>query len=314
MRLYPDVVDAFANESGRLRTAASRHSYREVARMVQSTCPDRLAWNWTRDDVLGFLGQPGLAANTVTTRASILTGIFGWATFHGLIPHDPTVGIKYAIRPGHGNVRTGNWLTDSQVAELLELHPVDTARERRDRMIIVIGLFSGLRATELAGARWDALSRDMAMIRVHGKGRKVIDLPLPEQLTDELGRWRTEATGEVILPTFRSVTRARIQAAGPADRETTMLDRSVSYSVIRCAVAAAGALIGVPSLAAHDLRRSYAGWLDSTGMDIRAIRDLMRHSSVGVTERYLAANPHRTAKALVGLRRDLGTPPRLHAA
>lgn len=304
MKLYPDVVDRFIAESGRIRTAPSARSYVMPCRQLQRTDPDRLAWAWTRDDVLAYLGRPGLAPKTVSTRRTVVQSVFGWAAYRGLIPTDPSAGIEYAVRPGHGNVRAGNWLTDDQVTGLLAGMPTDTARQRRDRMILVVGFNSGLRRMELVKLMWDDLTPDFATLRVAGKGRKVVRMPLPEQLTEELAVWRREAAGPAVLPSGaqRAVATWR-DGRTPSSTWSLVLDHPAGIDTIRRVVHAAGERVGVPDLAPHDMRRSFAGWLDSTGLDIRAIRDLMRHSSVVQTERYLAANPNRARAALAGVRR-----------
>jgi integrase len=47
------------------------------------------------------------------------------------------------------------------------------------------------------------------------------------------------------------------------------------------------AMIGLPTLAAHDLRRSYAHLGFEAGVPITQISILLGHSSVAVTQRYL---------------------------
>ena len=48
-----------------------------------------------------------------------------------------------------------------------------------------------------------------------------------------------------------------------------------------------GKLIGVPGLAPHDLRRTYAHLGYQAGVPITQIKELLGHASVATTQRYL---------------------------
>lgn len=63
-------------------------------------------------------------------------------------------------------------------------------------------------------------------------------------------------------------------------------DRLSAVSVFRI-VRQHGALIGVPKLAAHDLRRTYASLGFEAGVPITQISRLLGHSSIETTQRYL---------------------------
>ena len=48
----------------------------------------------------------------------------------------------------------------------------------------------------------------------------------------------------------------------------------------------------------HGLRHSYASELQARGVDLATIRDLLGHSSVAITDRYLHTAPGRLAEAV----------------
>jgi integrase/recombinase XerC len=56
---------------------------------------------------------------------------------------------------------------------------------------------------------------------------------------------------------------------------------------------------GLGDVAPHDLRRSVAGALQQNGVSIDKISRLLRHSNVGVTERYLSRLPQPNEGALL---------------
>lgn len=65
---------------------------------------------------------------------------------------------------------------------------------------------------------------------------------------------------------------------------------------------------GLPHIRLHDLRRSYASWLLQGGADLGAVRDLLGHSSITMTSRYVGTSEKhlsQTVKSLpsLGLKR-----------
>jgi integrase len=59
--------------------------------------------------------------------------------------------------------------------------------------------------------------------------------------------------------------------------------------VIWCVVQGYAAAIGVPKLAPHDLRRTYAKLCRAAGDDLEQIQLLLGHASIAPTERYLGS-------------------------
>lgn len=57
-------------------------------------------------------------------------------------------------------------------------------------------------------------------------------------------------------------------------------------------------LAGLPNIRFHDLRRSYGTWLLQGGADLAAIRDLLGHSSIAMTSRYLGSSPSDLRRAI----------------
>ncbi|MEM6530410.1 MAG: tyrosine-type recombinase/integrase, partial [Chloroflexota bacterium] len=65
----------------------------------------------------------------------------------------------------------------------------------------------------------------------------------------------------------------------------------LSTDAIWVIVNRSSAMAGVGHVAPHDLRRSVAGALQESGVPIDKISQLLRHSNVAVTERYLSKLP-----------------------
>lgn len=98
-------------------------------------------------------------------------------------------------RPGleHALLSPANWsqqslprgLSSEQVQQVLKACPT-TPTGVRDRAILLLLIRLGLRAGDVAGLHSSDLCFDTATIRVSGKGRREVRLPLPQDVGDAL--------------------------------------------------------------------------------------------------------------------------------
>jgi integrase len=58
---------------------------------------------------------------------------------------------------------------------------------------------------------------------------------------------------------------------------------------------------GLPHIRYHDLRRSYATWLLQRGSDLGSVRDLLGHSTIAMTSRYVGSDMKTLSKAVKSL-------------
>ncbi|MCZ2127423.1 MAG: site-specific integrase [Anaerolineales bacterium] len=164
---------------------------------------------------------------------------------------------------------------------LAELLCGDDLKGRRDWIILGLLLGAGLRRDELARLTFDAMRRQPTkggkvrdVLEVIGKGNKTRVIPIKPILADRLRKWRDEVGGGNIA---RSLTKG-------ADKK---IGKSLSAVGIFKIVAEYGAMIGIPELAPHDARRTYAQLGYEAGIPITQISVLLGHSTVAVTQKYL---------------------------
>jgi integrase/recombinase XerC len=153
---------------------------------------------------------------------------------------------------------------------------------KRDRAILELLYASGLRVSELTGLNLADMDRKELMLRVRGKGSKERIIPYgrkAEQALEAYGPTRDE-----ILR--KAGSRGTPQAVFLNHFGTRLTPRSVARIVKKYV-----RLINVNwDLHPHSLRHAFATHLLADGADLRAIQELLGHSSLSTTQRYTHAS------------------------
>jgi integrase len=170
------------------------------------------------------------------------------------------------------------WLSAIQVQQMTSLCD-ETLEGRRDWIVLGLLLGAGLRREELAQLDFDALKRQPAksgrmrdVLEVTGKGNKTRVIPISQKLGDALRAWR-----EIVGP-------GRVARSLGMSKQ---LGSSMSAVAIFQLVNKYGARIGIPELAPHDLRRTYAQLGYEAGVPLTQISVLLGHANVATTQKYL---------------------------
>ena len=152
----------------------------------------------------------------------------------------------------------------------------------RDRAILELLYASGLRVSELTGLNRDDVDRKNLMLRVIGKGNKERIIPYGAKAEEALGRyWPIRAK---LLA--RSGKGADGRAVFLNHTGRRMGNRSVARVVKKYV-----RLMNVNwDLHPHSLRHAFATHLLADGADLRAIQELLGHSSLSTTQRYTHAS------------------------
>ncbi len=172
------------------------------------------------------------------------------------------------------------------VAALLDRIPASTPLELRDRAMFELAYASGLRAEELVTLDVDDVDFDAEEVRVEGKGAKTRVVP----------------TGEAALRTLaRYVERARGVLLARPDEAALFLSktgRRLSTSDVRRRLRVWTRKAGMQaSVSPHALRHSFATHLLDGGADLRAIQELLGHSSISTTQIYTRVESARLKRA-----------------
>jgi len=236
----------------------------------------------------GRLSEHGNGAPTVARKLAAARALFRALREHGIIEQNPA-DLVSAPKRGHGLPRV---LAVEEVASLLDRIPASTPLELRDRAMFELGYASGLRAEELVKLDEGSVDFDAEEVRVEGKGAKTRSVPAGESalrtLRDYVERGR---------PPLAANARAAA-AAPPTALFLSKSGRRLSTSDVRRRLrvwARHSAVAG--RVHPHALRHSFATHLLDGGADLRAIQELLGHSSISTTQIYTRVESARLKRA-----------------
>lgn len=149
------------------------------------------------------------------------------------------------------------------------------AQSPRDRLIILLGLRTGLRVSELVKLTVDDIDVAGGELLVRaGKGDKDRMVPVPSDALRELEKWiGLRASG----PVFE-----RLGNRGRPSKSPHLSTRTVELMIL--AVAERAGI--VKHITPHKMRHTYATELLRHGADIREIQELLGHANLATTEIY----------------------------
>lgn len=160
----------------------------------------------------------------------------------------------------------------------------------RDRAILLLLARLGLRAGDVLNMRVDDIAWDEGTLRVCGKGRREIRLPLPQDAGDALLKYLSLARPRV------AHERVFLRSSAPYRPFKTSCAIS---DVVRLALKRAG-IADAPSRGANLLRHSAATSMLRAGASLDAIGTVLRHRSVDTTAHY--------AKVDIGMLQQIAQP------
>lgn len=217
------------------------------------------------------LHRAGLEKSSVARK---LSAVRAWLQ-HAVREERITANPGRDVKPPRIPRKLPRHLTVDEVFALLDRIPVDDFAGARDRAILELLYAAGLRVGELAALDLEDVDLASGLVRVMGKGRKERIVPFGSKASGAIRRWlETAATvrgrgseGEAL---FLNVRGGRL-----TDRSVRrILDRRLSEAALAARVSP------------HALRHSFATHLLGAGADLRAIQELLGHSSLSTTQRY----------------------------
>ena len=240
----------------------------------------------TREQVRGYLDQLRTSRHRPSSRARAFVAVREFLAHlkeAGFSPRDVSAGLD-APKKGLALPKT---LTEDAVRRLVSSVCGTTPRDLRDRAMLEMLYGSGLRVSELCDLSVGDFIADADLIRCFGKGSKERFVPVGVEEGRALAR-------------YLSGGRGAFDRTGGAERHMflTRLGRGFTrmgvFKMLKERAAAAGLDPAVVS--PHVLRHCFATHLLAHGADIRAIQEMLGHSSIATTQIYTHVDQTRFAE------------------
>ncbi len=225
-------------------------------------------------DFLNRLYQRKLQKTSVARKLACLRTFFKFLVHDGRLKSNPAELISSPRLPK----KLPSYLGEEEAAAVVEMPQGSSLKDLRDRAILELLYASGLRVRELVGLNDENLDMPEHLVRVFGKGKKQRIVPFGEYAAraldtylskrDRVGLAQTEDSGHI--PVFVSLRGRRLNARD--------VQRLVEKTRTR-----------LPSgrrFTTHTLRHTFATHLLERGADLRAIQELLGHSSLATTQKY----------------------------
>ena len=206
-----------------------------------------------------------LRPSTVSRRLSVLATFYRTCVIDQIIEHSPA---EYVRRPHVPAESPTLGLSHLQFEAMLTAGR-DSSNDNDFALVAMLGLL-GLRVFEATGSDVQALgeARGHRVLTVHGKGDKVVAVPLPPAVGRAIDRAVADRTAGPILLN-RSDTRMDRHAA---TRRLQALARSANVTSAR--------------MHPHMLRHTFVTTMLDAGVDLRDVQIAARHADPRTTMRY----------------------------
>jgi integrase/recombinase XerD len=220
---------------------------------------------------LSSLKDHRLSSASMARTMSTLRGWFRFLVREGLLPVSPMQDLSTARRA----VRLPKTLTMAEVTALLDLPPLPTLEDQRDRTMLELMYASGLRVSELVSVELVRLDLGVGCLRILGKGSKERLVPIGEAAREALAHYVDHVRSALLN---RRSSRALF-----VSRRAGALTRQAFWKIVSRRAKRAG--IAKP-ISPHMLRHSFATHLLEGGADLRAVQAMLGHANIATTQIY----------------------------
>jgi integrase/recombinase XerD len=251
---------------------------------VQQTLEALLKWlgknsisSWDdigTDELSSFLSyqkDSGLSAASLRISMVHLKIFFRYLAGKKITAADPAEPLLPPRAEGH----LPETLNEQHVRSILESIDISQSLGRRDLAILEMFYASGLRLSELCGARLENLDLDEGFVRVTGKGGKTRIIPVGGKAREAVQDYLKNERPNMVKQNTSSWIFLSIRGG------------SLSPERVREVVKQRAKNAGIEqNVYPHLLRHSFATHLLQNGADLRVIQDMLGHADISTTQIY----------------------------
>ena len=239
-----------------------------------------------RESIRGFLEseidrrdiKKPISSKTIARRLASIKSLFKYLLQSEQVTNNPAILIK---TPKTSRTLPG-FIDQKVIKSLMESPDCSTSKGLRDRAILELFYSSGIRLSELIALNFGEVDIKNQLIKVHGKGNKERLIPFGNS-----AKFCIENYLKSRALSFKTALKKNPLFVNDKDKRvpTSTIQRRIRNYV---KLVAEGKRLGP-----HILRHSFATHLMDMGADIRAVKDLLGHSSLSSTQIYTHVKPER---------------------
>lgn len=227
------------------------------------------------EDYLEELSAMDLAASTVARNISSIRSFHEFAVVEGFAHANPAELIDLPKKTKN----LPEVLSADEISTILDIPNRETDVGIRNAAVLETLYATGMRVSELTGLELDNLIFQIGFIRVIGKGNKERLVPVGEHAQTALEHYI-----EIVRPKYKNDTNPQ-KAKNKIflSQRGNPLSRMSIWNIVNDAAERAGIEKNVYP---HIFRHSFATHLLEGGADLRAVQEMLGHSSIITTEIY----------------------------
>ena len=237
----------------------------------------------TRAHVIAFrdyLKRQDLAASTIRRKIAAISALFDHLCNTNSVRYNPCSGVK---RPSEGaNEGKTPALSSAQAKKLLNTPPENTLKGIRDRALLAILLYHGLRREELCRLKVKDIENRQGVphLRVHGKRDRIRYVPIHPAALRLVDAYRAfdclveEPETPLFRPVKNNTSKILVKALSP----------DAIYKLVRSYALKADILLDILNIGAHAMRATAATNALEHAADITKVQELLGHSNISTTK------------------------------
>ncbi len=228
------------------------------------------------EDFLNFLvDEQLLSASSLARNISSIRSFHEFAVVEGITKANPAELVELPKKAS----KLPEVLNRDEVERLLGTPDLTTSAGIRDKAILETLYGTGMRVSELTGLEQDRLIFEVGFIRVVGKGNKERLVPVGEIAQEAVSHYL-----EAVRPQFFNPEKAhKAKNKVFLSMRGSALSRMSIWNIVQKAAEKADIQKNVYP---HIFRHSFATHLLEGGADLRAVQEMLGHSSILTTEIY----------------------------
>jgi integrase/recombinase XerD len=225
---------------------------------------------------ISWINELGMQASTQARVISGLKSFFGFLLLEGIIKDDPSISLEMP----RITKKLPDTLSVEEINAIISAVDASTTEGIRNKAIVEVLYGCGLRVSELTTLKISNLFAREEYIKVIGKGNKERIIPIGLTALKFITLYLEEVRVHITV-------KAGYEDYVFLNRLGTSLSRISVFNIVKELVERAGIRKVVSP---HTFRHSFATHLIEGGADLRAVQEMLGHSSIITTEIYTHIN------------------------